>query len=147
MRRKRHRGVWQTTQNGQGYSASNFALDPYRLYIPAPPLQPAHGEPPPPIEIKPETPVAAPDSTALELPVPATSEPRSYLHKVRWPGEILSHIAAWYTGTLKNWKAIAKVNSKLASNQNSCRRNNFDPRRSIGHAQTNAPFLRASNGS
>ncbi len=78
-----------------------------------PSLQPAPGEPPPPIEIKPETPVAAPDPTALELPVPATTEPRIYLHKVHWPGETLSHIAAWYTGTLKNWKAIAKVNSEM----------------------------------
>ncbi|MFC1505123.1 hypothetical protein ACFL5W_01260 [Thermodesulfobacteriota bacterium] len=78
-----------------------------------PPLRPAPVEPPPPIEIKPETPVAAPDATALELPVPAASEPRIYLHKVRWPEETLSHIAAWYTGTIKNWKAIAKVSSEL----------------------------------
>jgi hypothetical protein len=32
---------------------------------------------------------------------------------VRWPEETLSHIAKWYTGTVKNWKAIAKANPEL----------------------------------
>ncbi len=76
-------------------------------------LQTAPVEPPHPIAIKPETPVGAPDTTSLEIPVPATSEPRIYLHKVRWSGETLSHIAKWYTGTIKNWEAIAKVNPEL----------------------------------
>ena len=70
-------------------------------------------KPPYPIAIKPKTPVGAPDTPSLEIPVPATSEPRIYLHKVRWAGETLSHIAKWYTGAIKNWKAIAKVNSEL----------------------------------
>jgi hypothetical protein len=75
-----------------------------------PPLQPAPEEPPPPVEIKPETPVAVPDTPALEIP---TQEPRFYIHKVRWTEETLSHIAKWYTGAVKNWKAIAKVNPEL----------------------------------
>ncbi|MFO7555736.1 MAG: LysM peptidoglycan-binding domain-containing protein [Desulfobacterales bacterium] len=78
-----------------------------------PPLQPAPGEPPPPVETGPETPVAAPDTPTSEVPVQAPSGPRFYLHKVLWPGETLSHIATWYTGTITNWKAIAKVNPEL----------------------------------
>jgi hypothetical protein len=78
-----------------------------------PPLQPAPEEPPPPVEIKPEIPVAVPDTPPSEIPTPATPEPRFYSHKVRWPEETLSHIAKWYTGTVKNWKAIAKANPEL----------------------------------
>jgi len=78
-----------------------------------PPLQPASGEPPPPVETGPETPVAAPDTPASEIPVPAPSEPRFYLHKVLWPEETLSHIAKWYTGAINNWKAIAEANPGL----------------------------------
>jgi len=78
-----------------------------------PPLQPAPEEPPPPVEIKPDTPVAVPDTPVLEIPKPAPPEPRFYSHKVRWPEETLSHIAKWYTGTVKNWKTIAKINPEL----------------------------------
>lgn len=78
-----------------------------------PPLQPAPEEPPPPVEIKPETPVAAPDTPALDIPVPASLEPRFYLHKVQWPEETLSHIAKWYTGAINNWKTIAEANPGL----------------------------------
>jgi LysM repeat protein len=42
-----------------------------------------------------------------------TPEPCFYLHKVCWPEETLSHIAKWYTGTVKNWNAIAKANPEL----------------------------------
>jgi hypothetical protein len=35
------------------------------------------------------------------------------IEKVHWSEEALSHIAKWYTGTLKNWKAIAKINPEL----------------------------------
>jgi len=79
-------------------------------------LPPAPEEPPPAVEIKPETSVSepvtpvAPKPSDLEIPTP---EPRFYLHKVRWPEETLSHIAKWYTGTVKNWKAIAKANPEL----------------------------------
>ncbi len=37
----------------------------------------------------------------------------SFAHKVRWEGETLSLIAEWYTGSQKNWKALAKANSWL----------------------------------
>jgi hypothetical protein len=78
-----------------------------------PPLQPAPEESPPAVEIKPETPISepvTPKPSDLEIPTP---EPRFYLHKVRWPEETLSHIAKWYTGTVINWKTIAKANPEL----------------------------------
>jgi hypothetical protein len=81
-----------------------------------PPLQPAPEEMPPVVEIKPETPIpepvtpVTPKPSDLEIPTP---EPRFYLHKVHWPEETLSHIAKWYTGTVNNWKAIAKANPEL----------------------------------
>ena len=78
-----------------------------------PPLQPAPEVPPSPVEVKPETPVAVPDTPALEVTSPVEPKPRFYLHEVRWPEETLSHIAKWYTGTVKNWKAIAKANPEL----------------------------------
>ena len=90
-----------------------------------PSLQPAPEEPPPAFEIKPETPVSepvtpvAPESETavvssktsdLEMPTQAS---RFFLHKVRWPEETYSHISKWYTGTVNNWKAIAKSNPEL----------------------------------
>ena len=79
-----------------------------------PPLQPAPEEPSPSVEIKSETPVAVPDTPALEIPEP---EPSFHIHKVRWPEETLSHIAKWYTGSVKNWKAIARTNPELDPKQ------------------------------
>ena len=81
-----------------------------------PPLQPAPEESPPAVKIKSKTPISEPVTPVtpkpfdLEIPTP---EPRFYLHKVRWPEETLSHIAKWYTGTVKNWIAIAKANPGL----------------------------------
>ena len=34
-------------------------------------------------------------------------------HTVTWPGESLSLIAKWYTGSLDNWKALANANPEL----------------------------------
>lgn len=67
-----------------------------------------------PLPEKPPPPVAAPDTPALEIPTP---KPRFYIHKVRWTEETLSHIAKWYTGSVKNWKAIAKSNPELNPKQ------------------------------
>jgi LysM repeat protein len=39
------------------------------------------------------------------------------VHRVQWQGETLSIIAKWYTGKLKNWKALAKANPKLKPNR------------------------------
>lgn len=38
------------------------------------------------------------------------------VHKVRYPGESVSIIAAWYTGEIDNWKALAEANPGLNPN-------------------------------
>jgi len=40
-----------------------------------------------------------------------------YYHKVQYPGESLSIIAKWYTGDVKNWPFLAKVNPELDPNR------------------------------
>jgi hypothetical protein len=40
-----------------------------------------------------------------------------YTHKVRWPGESLSLISSWYTGSSKNWRKLARVNPRLDPNR------------------------------
>ena len=40
-----------------------------------------------------------------------------YKHTVRWPGESLSLIASWYTGSFKNWRKLAKANPGLNPNR------------------------------
>jgi hypothetical protein len=36
-----------------------------------------------------------------------------YVHTVRWPGESLSIISKWYTGSLDQWTRIAKANPSV----------------------------------
>jgi hypothetical protein len=36
-----------------------------------------------------------------------------YVHTVRWPGETLSIISKWYTGSGDDWKILAQINSGL----------------------------------
>jgi len=46
--------------------------------------------------------------------VPAKEEAGQYfIHQVKWPNESLSIIAKWYTGSLMNWKALAKANPEM----------------------------------
>ncbi len=45
--------------------------------------------------------------------VPASPEPGTLRHVVRWQGETLSHIALWYTGKIQNWRKIAGANPTL----------------------------------
>jgi len=40
-----------------------------------------------------------------------------YRHTVRWPGESMSLIARWYTGSSKNWRKLAKANPRLNPNR------------------------------
>ena len=57
---------------------------------------------------------------------PAASEPEQgtkpadteifFTHTVKWTGESLSIIAAWYTGELENWKLLAEANPELNPN-------------------------------
>jgi hypothetical protein len=51
---------------------------------------------------------------ALSAP---TSKPDYLQHTVRWPGESLSIIAKWYTGSLDNWKTLAEANPELNPNR------------------------------
>jgi hypothetical protein len=81
-----------------------------------PSLRQTPEEPPPAVEIKSETPVSeplTPVTPEAETIVVAPKPPVFYLHKVRWPEETYSHIAKWYTGTVNNWKTIAKANPEL----------------------------------
>ena len=39
------------------------------------------------------------------------------MHRVRWPGETVSIIAQWYTGSWKNWKALSNANPTLDPNR------------------------------
>ncbi len=96
--------------------------------------QPKHKELPVPVKVEPETAAAVPETPALmkiklktsavgpetpsELEPPSlTPEPRIYIHRVRWPGETLSIIAQWYTGSLKNWKTLSNANPTLDLNR------------------------------
>ena len=69
--------------------------------------------PPTPQPMRPaleEAPGLAPVEKA---PVPFELQPQPYIHEVRWPGETLSHIARWYTGSYSNWEKIADANPGL----------------------------------
>lgn len=49
---------------------------------------------------------------------PVAPPPPQYLsHVIQYPGETLSIIAAWYTGSSKNWQEIAAVNPDLRPNR------------------------------
>jgi len=39
-----------------------------------------------------------------------------YIHTVKWIGETVSIIAAWYTGDHQNWKALAQANPQIDPN-------------------------------
>ena len=41
---------------------------------------------------------------------------KCYRHTVRWPGESMSLIANWYTGSFKNWRKLAKANPRINPN-------------------------------
>jgi hypothetical protein len=73
---------------------------------------------PPPVRPAPEplppAPEAAPGlAPAKEGPLAFEPQPQPYIHEVRWPGETLSHIARWYTGSDSNWEKIAQANPGL----------------------------------
>jgi len=40
-----------------------------------------------------------------------------YRHTVRWPGESMSLIARWYTGSSRNWRKLAKANPTIDPNR------------------------------
>jgi len=53
-----------------------------------------------------------PDTPAVSAP----PTPSYFTHTVKWSGESVSIIAAWYTGDLQNWKLIAQANPALNPN-------------------------------
>ena len=70
----------------------------------------------------PQPAVAEPKPTpAAEVPPPApkpkakAAEGPYFLHTVKWQGESLESVAAWYTGTTRNWRILAEANPQLAS--------------------------------
>ena len=66
-------------------------------------------KPEPAVEAAP-VPGAKPARPAGVAPEPQKPIPARYVHTVRWPGETLSLIAQWYTGSWKNWTALADAN-------------------------------------
>jgi type IV secretory pathway VirB10-like protein len=62
-----------------------------------------------------------PESAPKPEPPPPPPTPKAkvpegpyFMHTVKWRGESLSTVAAWYTGTVQNWRALAEVNPQLA---------------------------------
>ena len=57
--------------------------------------------------------------TREPLPTNFSGEHREdyYQHTVHWPGESLSLIASWYTGSSENWRKLAKANPRLNPNR------------------------------
>ena len=79
--------------------------------------RPTLQELPVPMEIKPETDAVMKKTPSEVKPPSLTSEPGFYIHRVRWPGETLSTISQWYTGSWKNWKSLSKANPSLHPNR------------------------------
>ena len=50
-------------------------------------------------------------------PKVAPEEKTYYVHTVKWQGESLSIISAWYTGKIENWKVLASANPNLDPNR------------------------------
>jgi nucleoid-associated protein YgaU len=63
---------------------------------------------------------SAPGQPAPEppQPLPAAPAPKDafHVHVVRWTGETLSAVAAWYTGDAKNWKMLAEASPEINPN-------------------------------
>jgi hypothetical protein len=76
--------------------------EPAQPVVTEPTVEPTPDPPPPPPP--PRTP-----SPKVKLP-----EGPHFVHTVKWQGESLSTIAAWYTGTIRNGRALGDVNPQLA---------------------------------
>ena len=75
------------------------------------PLQPIITEP----KVAPEPAPAPKPQPPPPPPAPKVKVPEGpyFVHTVKWRGESLSTVAAWYTGTVQNWRALAEVNPQL----------------------------------
>lgn len=82
-------------------------------------IQPAvHKNIPPPAPV-PQTTELLPESQSQQAslqeelsppPPPSPPEIKYFSHEIKWPGEDLSSIARWYTGSAKNWMRLVEVN-------------------------------------
>ncbi|MGA1796433.1 MAG: hypothetical protein ACMUIL_11310 [bacterium] len=48
---------------------------------------------------------------------PVKPRETAYIHTVKWQGETLQVIAAWYTGNKENWQALADANPVINPNR------------------------------
>ena len=69
------------------------------------------------VKLEPEPAIALENSEEILSLPPKKPEPIFYTHVVRWQGETVSFIAQWYTGSWRNWKAIADANPGLDPNR------------------------------
>jgi Tfp pilus assembly protein FimV len=83
-----------------------------------PPAKP--GVPPAEPRVAPSTPgrVSPPPAATPPQETPAPPRESYYTHTVRWTGETLFIIAAWYTGDRENWKILAEVMTQNNPNAN-----------------------------
>jgi hypothetical protein len=58
-------------------------------------------------------PVATTEKTKTPASAAEQSPEKYFIHEVKWPNESLSIIAKWYTGSLMNWKVLAKANPDM----------------------------------
>ncbi len=58
---------------------------------------------------------ALPDNQ--KAPLASVSGTSYFSHIIKWPGENLSRISMWYTGTVNNWPSIQKASSLLDPKQ------------------------------
>jgi hypothetical protein len=85
--------------------------------------EPKKAEPaPPPQEtpaVQPKAPEQQPTTPTVTTPPDRPPGPQEtyYVHTIKWSGESLSIIAAWYTGDLQNWKALAEANPDINPNR------------------------------
>ena len=89
----------------------------------------SEGEPPaPPAAVPvPREASPAPERAVSPVPVPPAPLPSTdagtkpqedfYIHSVKWSGETVSIIAAWYTGEMENWKILAEANPEVNPNR------------------------------
>ncbi len=88
---------------------------------PSEPREPATSQPPEKATPKEPAPKKTPSQTPASAPGAPSGEVRKesyYTHTVKWSGETISIIAAWYTGDLNNWKALAEVMTQNNPNAN-----------------------------
>lgn len=92
----------------QNYSSEIGGPSPEPTYKPSEPTPPPSKTLPPQLPAQPFGEPAPPPKDVKALPPNETY----FTHTVKWNGETVSIIAAWYTGYLENWKALAEVMTK-----------------------------------